>query len=255
MSESCRIQILHVDDEADLRELVATFLERENDRFEVETVASVSAGRDRLSEAEFDCIVSDYDLPGEDGIEFLETVRSRDPELPFILYTGKGSEEIASEAVSAGVTDYLQKDTGTDQYTLLANRVSNAVRRSRAEQQVSQTRSQIEAIVENTTDAILTIDAESVIRFANPAVESVFGYEPAELQGEPLTTLMPSRFHADHHSGVARYLETGEQSIDWSSIELPGEHREGHEIPLSISFSEFTENGEQRFIGVIREQN
>jgi DNA-binding NtrC family response regulator len=54
-------------------------------------------------------------MPGVDGLEFLASVREEYPDLPFILFTGKGSEEIASEAISRGVTDYLQKETGTDQ--------------------------------------------------------------------------------------------------------------------------------------------
>jgi PAS domain S-box-containing protein len=66
-------------------------------------------------------------MPGESGIEFLRSVRKRYPDLPFILFTGKGSEAVASDAISAGVTDYLQKETGSEQYELLANRIDTAV--------------------------------------------------------------------------------------------------------------------------------
>ncbi|MFB6135087.1 MAG: PAS domain S-box protein [Halanaeroarchaeum sp.] len=121
------IRVLHVDDDPDFAELAADMLEREDDRFSVQTAERPSEGLDRLRDAEFDCVVSDYDMPGQNGIAFLEAVRDEFPELPFILYTGKGSEEIASEAISAGVTDYLQKETGTDQYTVLANRITNVV--------------------------------------------------------------------------------------------------------------------------------
>ncbi len=62
-----------------------------------------------------------------DGLEFLRAVRSEHPDLPFILFTGKGSEEVARDAFRVGATDYMQKDTGTDQYTVLANRITNAV--------------------------------------------------------------------------------------------------------------------------------
>ncbi len=72
-------------------------------------------------------------MPGQDGIEFLESVRAIDEKLPFILFTGKGSEEVASEAISAGVTDYLQKHQGTDQYTMLANRSPTGRRSSKLE--------------------------------------------------------------------------------------------------------------------------
>jgi len=121
------IRILHVDDDPDFRDLTAELLEREDDRFTVATAAGPTAGRERIDSSEFDCVVSDFDMPGESGIDFLETVRSDYPELPFILFTGKGSEEVASDAISAGVTDYLQKAIGSEQYELLANRIATAV--------------------------------------------------------------------------------------------------------------------------------
>ncbi|MCY4732224.1 GAF domain-containing protein [Natronomonas gomsonensis] len=129
------IHILHVDDDTRLTELVSRFLQKEDDRFDVQTAANAAEGLERLEDGEFDCIISDYDMPGQNGIDFLRTVREEYSNLPFVLYTGKGSEEVASEAIRAGVTDYLQKDTGTDQYTLLSNRVRNAVESYRANQQ------------------------------------------------------------------------------------------------------------------------
>ncbi|MDS0284573.1 hybrid sensor histidine kinase/response regulator [Haloarcula onubensis] len=122
-----RIRVLHVDDDPEFRDLTAELLERENDRFDVRTAAGPTEGRTQLESGEFDCVVSDFDMPGESGIAFLETVRGDYPDLPFILFTGKGSEEVASEAISAGVTDYLQKTIGAEQYELLANRIATAV--------------------------------------------------------------------------------------------------------------------------------
>jgi DNA-binding NtrC family response regulator len=71
-------------------------------------------------------------------VDFLRSVRERSARLPFILYTGKGSEEVASEAISQGVTDYLQKKHTGQQYDLLANRIRNAVSRSRAERHLEE---------------------------------------------------------------------------------------------------------------------
>jgi PAS domain S-box-containing protein len=141
------IRVLHVDDEPNLADLTAEFLERGDDRFTVETARSGADGLERLSPA-VDCIVSDYDMPGMNGLEFLEVVRETYPDLPFILFTGKGSEEVASEALTLGATDYLQKATGRDQYELLANRVSRAVGQFRAERELERKN----ALLEKTQD-------------------------------------------------------------------------------------------------------
>ena len=111
MSEALQttIQVLHVDDEPNFADLTATFLERESDRFAVETTPSPDEGLTIVTDCPPDCVVSDYNMPRMDGIEFLETVRDTHAELPFILFTGKGSEDVASDALRADATDYIQK--------------------------------------------------------------------------------------------------------------------------------------------------
>ena len=223
-----RIRVLHVDDDPDLAALTGAFLEREDDRITVETASNATEGLERLDGA--DCVVSDHDLPGPNGIEFLERVRERDPDLPFILYTGKGSEAVASDAISAGVTDYLQKATGTEQYEILANRVVDAVMKRRAECEAERVRTHLRAITDSSMDAIVTIDEESTVRFANPATERLFGYEPSALIGEPLSTLMADRYARDHYDAVDRYLDSGDPTTDWSAVEFPVRHRDGRSV-------------------------
>ncbi|PSP25822.1 hybrid sensor histidine kinase/response regulator [Halobacteriales archaeon QH_10_67_22] len=130
------VRVLHVDDEPAFTDLTAEMLEREDERFDVETADSADEGLQRLQEMAVDCIVSDYDMPGRNGLEFLAAVREDYPQLPFVLFTGKGSESVASDAISAGVSDYLQKGSGTERYTLLANRIETAVTRYRAEREL-----------------------------------------------------------------------------------------------------------------------
>ena len=158
MSQS--IRILHVDDEPEFGEMTATFLERADSCFSVQTATRVEEGLNSINDQQPDCVVSDYDMPGQDGIDFLQSVRSRWPELPFILFTGKGSEEIASDAISNGATDYLQKKRGTDQYELLANRIENVVSQHRAESRLRETKEEYATVFENALTGLLLVDVE-----------------------------------------------------------------------------------------------
>lgn len=184
-----QIHVLHVDDEPGFGEMVAEFLELEDDRFEVTTATSASDGLNYLTQAdiEVDCIVSDYDMPGHTGIEFLEIIRDEYPALPFILYTGHGSEQVASKAISAGVTDYLQKEAGTEQYAVLANRIRNAVDKRQAERDRQR---QLEAI-ETAQEGISILDQDSHFLYVNQAYAELYGYEPQELVGEHWEVVYP----------------------------------------------------------------
>jgi len=95
------------DDDPSVLDLTEAFLERELASVAVTSVTEPSAAADALDEGEFDCVVSDYDMPGMDGLELFEAVHAAHRRLPFVLYTGKGSEEIASQALNAGVTGYF----------------------------------------------------------------------------------------------------------------------------------------------------
>ncbi|MGB9965713.1 PAS domain S-box protein [Halobacterium hubeiense] len=178
---SQEIEVLHIDDDANFADLVATFLEREHDAI---TVRTETSPRDALAvldseESSVDCIVSDYDMPELDGLAVLERVRETYPDLPFVLFTGKGSEEIASEAITAGVTDYLQKSGGTEQYSVLANRIQNAVEGYRAERYMNRG---LEAI-ETAKDGISILNEDGYIEYANAACAEMLGYTREEFTG------------------------------------------------------------------------
>lgn len=117
------VDILLVDDDPDFAEMTGLFLERVDESFSITTATSASEGLELVSENEFDCIVSDYEMPVMNGLDFLREVRNTHNGLPFIMFTGQGSEEVASNAVSAGVSEYLQKQMGTDQFENLAEHI------------------------------------------------------------------------------------------------------------------------------------
>jgi CheY-like chemotaxis protein len=218
------ISVLHVDDEPEFASMVAEFVEREDDRLSVDPVPSATEGLERLGTGSVNCIVSDYEMPGRDGIEFLEAVRAEHPDLPFILYTGKGSEEVASEAISAGVTDYLQKTGGTEQYALLANRIVASVERYRARQAVDWQR----AIIQNMGEGVYVFDRDHVLRYVNFRVPDVDSISEDDWEGRHVSYLAEiDVLSADETAGIERGVDRilgGETDECRLSVEprLPG---------------------------------
>jgi PAS domain S-box-containing protein len=109
------------------------------------------------------------------------------------------------------------------------------------------------SMTETASDVVITIDSKSRILSINPAVKTVFGYEPSELLGKEMLMLMPERYRTAHKGGIASYLATGVRNIPWTGVQLPGRRKDGEEIPLEISFGSYPEAGEQRFTGFIRD--
>jgi len=192
-SVSDPVTVLYVDDESEAADATATAIERENDRVTVETAASVGDAEERLADGSVDCVVSEYDLPDEDGIAFLRKVRSEYRDLPFVLYTGSGSESVAADAVSAGATDYLQNVSGTDQHAVLASRVVDAVeryrsayeweRRGRRAHELEVTRRRFDAVYNNPfafmgilePDGTVVSINETALAFIDPPLEAIAG--------------------------------------------------------------------------------
>ncbi|MEZ3117435.1 PAS domain S-box protein [Halobaculum sp. MBLA0147] len=196
------IDVLHVDDRPQVRGLLAEQLDRLGDEFSVRTVGSAAAAREVLETESVDCVVSDYEMPDGTGLDLLETVRDEYGSLPFVLYTAHGSEEIASEAISRGVDDYVQKRTGGNTAEMLVNRIRNAVDRHRAETDYRE-------IFAKTADGIALHDPESgAIVDANDRYCELVGRERDAVVGET-----PTAFTADHP----------ERSDDWLAAVVRGE--------------------------------
>ncbi|MDY6818328.1 MAG: response regulator, partial [Halobacteriales archaeon] len=122
------LQLLLVDDDDEQLGLAAERLTAALDGADIRTATDPTAALEIVTSESIDCVVSDYRMPDQDGLSLLRDIRAETPNVPFILFTGQGSEEVASEAIAAGVTDYVQKG-GPEVYELLANRIENALDR------------------------------------------------------------------------------------------------------------------------------
>jgi PAS domain S-box-containing protein len=125
--------------------------------------------------------------------------------------------------------------------------------RKRAEQELKVSEEKHRVIVEAASDAVISMDESGGILLANPATARIFGYDPVELIGKPLTVLMPEFMRKLHEAGFRRYLATGERHLNWQGAEVTALRKNGQEFPVEVSFGEMTRNGHKVFTGFIRD--
>jgi PAS domain S-box-containing protein len=125
--------------------------------------------------------------------------------------------------------------------------------RRRAEEELKSSEEKYRVIVEAASDAVISMDETGGILLANPATARIFGYDPVELIGKPLTVLMPEFMRKLHEAGFRRYLATGEQHLNWQGAEVIALRKNGQEFPVEVSFGEMISNGRKVFTGFIRD--
>jgi PAS domain S-box-containing protein len=218
------IRTLVVDDSEFFADMTAETLTQEHDMDAV-SVHSGTAAAERLADEEFDCVVSDYEMPEMNGLELLATVREADPSLPFILLTGRGDEETASKAIRAGVADYLLKLEVVEdkQYGRLANRIESVVEQDR-------TRKKFESLVANSPDGIAHITPKGVVLSANHSLADRLGTTPAALAGERLIDVMDTEIARRRIAAVREAIDEGE-TVETTDA-LDGRHYQNQFVPV-----------------------
>ena len=131
--------------------------------------------------------------------------------------------------------------------------VTDITERKREESALRYSEENYRLVVETAPDAVISIDENGAILFANPATVRIFGYDPTELIGKPLTVLMPEFLRKLHEKGFSRYLATGQRHINWQGTELTALRKNGQEFPVEISFGELSRDGHKVFTGFIRD--
>ena len=169
------ITILLVDDQKVLLDITRIFLEKGGD-ISVDTALSAQEALIMLNQKKYDAIVSDYEMPAMDGIEFLKTIKKEGIEKPFIIFTGRSREEVVIEALNSGADFYLQK--GSDpkvQFAELKNMIQQAVLRKRIEEALLQSETNYRTLVECTEDSIYMVDRNGRYLFMNSHHKSRLG--------------------------------------------------------------------------------
>ncbi|MBP1986249.1 PAS domain S-box protein [Halolamina salifodinae] len=229
-----RIDVLIVDDNETMAKMTAEFLARELDDATIRTLTDPTEAVAALSDDEYDCVVSDFDMPRVNGLELLERVRDAGFEIPFVLFTGKGSEEIASRAISAGVDEYLQKG-GPEEYPVLANNVENLVEKHWAEQQVRRGF----LAIESAEEGIGIIDENGVYQYVNEAYAAVYDRDRDELIGEHWDVLYPEEEAARFHDLILPELE---DCGVWRGV-ATGVTKDGDPVPEQLVLTQMEDGG------------
>lgn len=173
--ESDEIRVLHIDDEQSFLELTRDYIEEINDNIKVISETNPKNATNQILEEKVDCVVSDYDMIKMTGLELYDEVREIDNRIPFILFTGKGTEEIASKAISKGVTDYVQKRK-SDHFELLSNKIENSTEHARSQRELDEVYNAVEMNMDGV--AILNQDMEYI--YANDSYAEIHGYHTVD---------------------------------------------------------------------------
>ncbi|MCC2669886.1 MAG: putative Histidine kinase, partial [Armatimonadetes bacterium] len=180
------LRVLILDNSEDNAHLVLTALRQGGFEPQWKRVQGAIELEEALLEQRWDIVLSDYAIPGFDGMEALRLVRETDPELPFILVSGVVSEEAAVDAMRAGAKDYVLKSHLSRVAPVVTREVAEAEERRarrRAEEALLESERHFRALIENAQDITAVLDARGIVQYESPSLERVLGYKPQELVG------------------------------------------------------------------------
>lgn len=233
------IKIIHVDDEEYQLKFTKMFLEKVDQSITVNSISSPNTVLKKYLEWGVDCIVSDYQMPEMDGIELASTIR-KTSDIPFILYTGRGSEEVAEKAFQIGINDYLRKEQDPSHYHVLANCIRNLVSLTREQRHLKESERRYRMFSENASDVFITLDLEGRFTFFSKKNTPVFGYDADKLLGKNIFEIITQESREIAFSRIEKW-KSGVPNHPSEIFYFKSEH--GNIVPFEINPSSIIENG------------
>ncbi|MFA4859829.1 PAS domain S-box protein [Methanoregula sp.] len=219
-------KVMYVDDESALLDLGKIFLEQSG-LLSVDIVSSVEDAIEKLQADHYDGIISDYQMPGKDGLEFLKFIRSQNMDLPFILFTGRGREEIVIEALNSGADFYLQKGgEHKSQFVELEHKIKNAIDRKRTHDRLKESEQRMVDIINFLPDATFAVNLDKKIIVWNKTLEMMTGIPSDAVLGTSAPESIPFGT-GDKKTRLLDLVLTKNKKLE---KQYPYIHREGEKI-------------------------
>lgn len=245
------IRVLVVDDESTLLEIARDFLEQVPG-LSVDVELSPHRALQMLSSARYDAVVSDYQMPGLDGIQFLKLIRSQGSDIPFILLTGKGREEVAMDALNNGADYYLQKGVQVRPlFAELVNMIQRSVEHKRNGRAIKESEIKYRRLFNSNRDAILVwrLDEEGRLVDVNENACSLLDYSRNELLGMDRSDLLAPEYAGAEYA-IKDLLATGAEA----TVEVTFISRTGERIPSLVTTNAIEIQRVGHAISIVRDQ-
>jgi PAS domain S-box-containing protein len=239
--EEAPIRVLHVDDDAGFLETAQQILELQGS-FQVETASSVDEAFELVKEKVYDVIVSDFQMPGKDGLQFLRKLRGAGNPTPFVMFTGRGREAVAIQALNLGADQYVNKtgDPATV-YGELAHAIDHAVQTRRARERLRRSEASYRSLVEEAGAGILTVDPQGVFTYVNEELGNILGFSRRELLGKPFADFI----HPDDKQRILQIFASFMKNPDVKPrFEFRAIHKRGYTLHLHSAPTRLTYEGE-----------
>jgi len=250
------LKILYLEDNPNDVELIKLHLKKITTDFVVQVVQTELDFENAIRNNKPDLILSDYTLPGFDGLSAFELLKETKIEIPFILVTGEVSEEFAVSCIKAGMDDYILKSN----LGRLPQSIEQVFETRESKEKIKQIESELKqsefkfkSVLQSAQDGIILADEKGNIIFWNNYAEKLFGYSEKEALGKPITIIILNEFESLHKYGIDRFLKTVGKTVIGKATELQGLKKDGSSFPIELSLSSWSGENTKYYCGIVRD--
>ena len=240
MNDNNKVRVLHVDDSEQDHELTSYNIKRLANDLEIDWAESGGIALEKIENGQYSCVLSDFQMPEMDGLEFLEALRKAGKHTPFIFLTGQGNEEVAAEALRAGADDYFTKDAFFAHYERLVNSIRRLVAlrhqaeaKERAEQALKESQRVLSTLMSNLPGMAYRCDntPEWTMRFISEGCYDLTGHRRQELMD-------------DQKVSFADLIHPDDRDMVWRDVQEAIEE----DRPFTLRYRIITASGEEKWV-------